>query len=138
MTWKFQSGQEKHAKNRNCVYLLSAPPRLKHTVWLQAWGRLMVTWRTFFFPLLHSFNFWILFPFFGNLDETWVNEFDHISFWFLIMPLSIYTFNLIFVPWKENLILWAFTDTNTFSICQFIILIFPVFFISLKNMAIYL
>lgn len=32
MTSKFQSGQEKYAKNRNCVYLLSAPPRLKHSV----------------------------------------------------------------------------------------------------------
>lgn len=31
MTRKFQSGQEKHAKNRNCVYLLSAPPSLKHS-----------------------------------------------------------------------------------------------------------
>lgn len=31
MTWKFQSGQEKHVKNRNCVYLLSAPPSLKHS-----------------------------------------------------------------------------------------------------------
>lgn len=29
VTWKFQSGQGKHAKNRNCVYLLSAPPSLQ-------------------------------------------------------------------------------------------------------------
>lgn len=28
MTRKFQSGQEKLTKNRNCVYLASAPPRL--------------------------------------------------------------------------------------------------------------
>lgn len=31
VTWKFQSGQEKHAKNRKYVYLLSAPPSLKHS-----------------------------------------------------------------------------------------------------------
>lgn len=49
MTWKFQSGQEKQAKNSNCVCLLSTPPSLKHSRVVAVLGRLMVAPRVFFF-----------------------------------------------------------------------------------------
>lgn len=45
MTRKFQSGQEKRAKNRNCVYLLSAPPNLKYSHVVTDLGKPAVVWK---------------------------------------------------------------------------------------------
>lgn len=58
MTWKFQSGQGMHAKNRNSVYLLSAPPKQKHSRVVAglgiADGDLEGVFLKSFFPLLQS------------------------------------------------------------------------------------
>ena len=116
MTWKFQSVQEKHAKNSSCVYLLSTPPSLKHShvvadlgevsgnlegvffLFISPFGELkeeiiLLSCESHFLPLATQMNyFYVLLP---------KNEFDfHISLvWgFLIFLLSIYSFNLSFVP----------------------------------------
>lgn len=54
MTWKFQSGQEKQAKNSNCVCLLSTPPSLKHSRVVAVLGKVDGGSKGVFFPFFFS------------------------------------------------------------------------------------
>ena len=77
VTWKFQSGPGTRAKNRNSVYLLSAPPSLEHGHVVAGLGRADGDWSVFFCPPVAQlnegrdcpFNFSALLPLFGNSDE---------------------------------------------------------------------